>query len=57
MAADTISRSQLLLQYYAALSELEAEAQVGESTRAEVRFPSALPIFLAEGVAVRASAA
>lgn len=57
MAADTISRSQLLLQYYSALSELEAEARAGESTRAEVRFASALPIFLEEGVAARASAA
>lgn len=57
MAADTISRSQILLQYYAALNEMEAEARAGESTRAESRFPGALPIFLEEGVAPRASAA
>jgi len=45
MAAYTITRAQLLLQYYAALSELEAEARAGEFAEASPRFHKAAPIF------------
>jgi hypothetical protein len=57
MAADTITRAQLLLQYYTALSEIEAEARTGESTHAGTRLPDVLPIYLEEAVVARASAA
>jgi len=57
MAAETITRAQLLLQYYAALSELEAEARAKESARAEMCFHGALPMLLQERAAAQASAA
>jgi hypothetical protein len=50
MAAYTITRGQLLLQYYAALRELEEEARSQASARGE-RVRRVQPIFLHEELA------